>query len=943
MKRALWLLSVLVVVACTSTQQPPPVVPTPAPVIAAPTQDLVHVVPVPAAPGDSIPTLRLPRLFSPTGYTARLAIDPAKPTFEGDIQIAGTITTATSVIWLHGYQLAVKKATATGSAGVAIELHVTPRGADLLELRSDGAMPAGGWTLALSYAGQVDTVNTTGMFVETSGGAKYIYSQFEAIYARRVFPCLDEPDSKVPWQLTLDVPKGLVAVANTPITKESEAGAYHHVEFAVTKPLPSYLIAFGVGPFDIVPAGSSKSGTPIRIVTFKGRGGETAYAVKTASKLVDLVEDWFGMPYPYPKLDLLTVPITSGFSAMENPGLILYVEGYYMFAGKPSWQRRNDWIIGGSHELAHQWFGDYVTPAFWDDIWLNEGFATWMENKITAAFEPSWHGELEQVSIRNGALRADSVVSARRVRQPIATTDDILNVFDGISYSKGASILAMFESYLGRDVFQKGVRGYLAARAFGTATSADFIAAMSKAAGKELAPAFATFLDQAGAPEIEATLACNGAAKVELVQRRFLPAGAPPATETRPWLIPICVAYEQAGVRAETCTLLAAPTGTLALSAKSCPRWVMPNVEGHGYYRVHYTQKQVITLRDEAWPLLTFSERHTLFGDLVNDMNAPRPGFHASAPIKTPITLVMSFVPLMLATGNRTLVEDALIPADHLDRLVSDDQRTKYEAWYRMTFGPGATKIGFTSKDSDDFDTESLRGQLIDAAAGIGRDPELVKQAVELAVHWRDVPEGMRASVLAIAVETNQDAFARALAAVRTEKNQALRSLLLQALGGVRDAKRYTAALQLTLDPALDLRESGRILFGSTSEATRALAEAFYREHATEIDKRMPKDEVTGGLVQLMGLFTGACAPARRDAIVAEIQKRFDGQPGAPRVIAQMTERLDQCIANKLALAPEVRGWLGGVKLPRPADKAKPVEPKPATSPRSPKKKSKAH
>ncbi len=940
MKRALWL---VVVAGCASAQQPAPVMPAAEhlPVVVAPPPALVHVVPVPPDLGDSIPTLRLPRLFTPTGYTAHLAIDPEKPTFQGDLQIAGVITTATSVVWLHGRQLAVKKATATGSAGVAIDLHVTPRGVDLLELRSDGAMPPGAWTLALSYAGQVDAVNTTGMFVETSGGAKYIYSQFEAIYARRVFPCLDEPDSKVPWQLTLDVPKGLVAVANTPITKESEAGATHHVEFAVTKPLPAYLIAFGVGPFDLVPAGTSKSGTPIRIVTFKGRGGETGYVVKTASKLVDLLEDWFGMPYPYPKLDLLTVPITSGFSAMENPGLILFAEGYYMFAGNPSWQRRNDWITGGSHELAHQWFGDYVTPAFWDDIWLNEGFATWMANKITGEFEPSWHGELEQVSIRNGALRADSVVSARRVRQPIATTDDILNVFDGISYSKGASILAMFESYLGRDVFQRGVRGYMAARAYGTATSADFIAAMSKAAGKELAPAFATFLDQPGAPELEATLACTGAPKVELVQRRFLPAGTPPATETKPWIIPICIAYEQAGARAETCTLLDAPTGTIALPTKSCPRWVMPNVEGHGYYRVHYTQQQVITLRDEAWPRLTFSERHTLFGDLVNDMNAPRPGFHAAAPIKTPITLVMSFVPLMLATGNRTLVEDALFPAGSLDRLVSDDQRTKYEAWYQTTFGPGATKIGFTAKDSDDFDTESLRGQLVDAAARTGRDPELVKQAVELAMHWRDVPEGIRASVLAIAVDANQDAFERARAEVRIEKNQALRSQLIEALASVRDAKRYTAALQLTLDPALDLRASGRILFGSTSEATRALAEAFYREHAAEIDKRMPKDEVTGGLVELMGLFTGACEPARRDAIVTEIKSRFDGQPGAPRVIAQMTERLDQCIANKLALAPEVRGWLGGVKPPRTPE-AKP-KPKPAASSKAPKKQAKAH
>ncbi len=926
MKRALW---VVVAVGCTSAPPPAPVIPTQPVVVVANQPEAV----VPT--GETIPTLRLPRLFLPTSYTARLAIDPSKPTFEGDIQIAGTIAVATSVIWLHGHQLAIKKATATGSSGAPIELRVTPRGEDLLELQAEGALPPGSWSVALSYSGQVDAVNTTGMFVETSGGAKYIYSQFEAIYARRVFPCLDEPDSKVPWQLTLDVPRGQVAVANTPVVKESEAGAYHHVEFAPTKPLPSYLIAFGVGPFDIVPAGTSKSGTPIRIITFKGRGGEVAYAAKTASALIDVLEDWFAMPYPYPKLDFLTVPVTSGFSAMENPGLLLFVESYYMFAGKPSWDRRISWVTAGSHELAHQWFGDLVTPVWWDDIWLNEGFANWMENKVAASFDPSWHRELSAVSLRNRAINADSVVSARKVRQPIATADDILNGFDGISYDKGASVLSMFESYLGRDVFQRGVREYLTSRAHGNATSSDFIAAISKASGKEVAAAFGTFLDQPGVPEIEAVLSCAGGPKLALAQRRYLPAGAAAATETKPWIIPVCVAYEQAGARVETCTLLDAPTGSLALPAKACPRWVMPNVEGHGYYRVHYTAKQAATLRDEAWPLLSASERHALFFDLASDMAAPRPGFHDPTPVKTPITLVLSFTPLMLATGNRDLVEDAIAPASQLERIVGDDQRARYEAWHRLTFGPGATKLGLTGKDTDDADMESLRQQLARAAGWTGREPELVAQAVALAPHWRELPEAIRGVVLRIAVDANQDAFDRALAEVRTEKNQALRGTIIDALGRVRDPRRYSAALQLLLDPALDFRETSDILFSTTTEAMRALAERFYRDHVGEIDRRMPKDEVAGGLYQLIGVFTGACDAARRDAIATELSTRFGTQPGAPRVIAQMTERMDQCIANKLALAPEVRGWLGGVKVPRPAEATSAKSPKSPKSPKS--------
>ncbi len=936
--RALW---VVVIAGCIGAPPPPPVTPgqppgqppaqppgqppaqPPASSAAglAPPRD-VHAPPT----SDPVPTLRLPRLFTPTGYTARLVIDPAKPTFAGDIRIAGTISTATSVIWLHGQQLRVQQASATGSAGVPTELHVTPHGPDLLELRSEGALAPGPWTLALAYTGQVDAVNTTGMFVETTGGEKYIFSQFEALYARRVFPCLDEPDSKVPWQLTLDVPKGLVALANTPVTKESELGGAHRVEFATTKPLPSYLIAFAVGPLEIVPAGTSKSGTPIRIVTFRGRGAEVAYAAKNTAKIVDLLEAWFAMPYPYPKLDLLSIPVTSGFGAMENPGLVTFTESLFLFAGKPSWARRGELISVVAHELAHQWFGDLMTTAWWDDIWLNEGFANWMENKITAQFAPSWHFDQQEAAMRRSALGSDELVTARQIRQPIVGQGDILNAFDGITYNKGASVLNMFESYVGVDVFQRGVRAYLKAHAYGNATSADFIAAISTAAGKDLAPAFSSFLDQSGAPELEATLSCGAAPHLELAQRRFVPGGAPTAAATKPWVVPVCVAFERNGARAEACTVLDAQTGTLALPTTTCPRWVMPNVNGRGYYRAHYTAKQAITLRDEAWPLLTWSERRAVFDDLRADMRAARPGFHAGAATKIPLALVLSYVPQLLASGERSVIEETLGPPDDVARFVADDQRAKYEAWYRLTYGPGAAKLGLTPRDSDDFETEVIRGNLVLAAAFTGRDPDLVKQAIELAARWREVPEGLRGPVMIVAVDASPEVAARAITELRTEPNRALRATLIAALARQRDPHRYAAVLPLLLDVSLDLRETAELLFATSSEPTRAVAEQFYRDHAKELHKRMPHDEVSGGLVQLVELFTAACDPARRDAIVSELETRFGGEVGARRILAQMTEGLDQCLARRLALTPDVRGWLGGVKAPRPAEKAKPAE-----------------
>ncbi|MBL0216310.1 MAG: hypothetical protein IPQ07_20795 [Myxococcales bacterium] len=275
----------------------------------------------PATPG-----LRLPKDFVPTGYAARLDIDPAKAGFDGSIAITGTVARPTSVIWLHGYHLAVRQATAT-MASSEISITVTPRGTDLLELRAAAPLAPGEWTLMIDYAGELDLSNTAGAFKQTVDGASYIYTQLEAIYARRVFPCVDEPDNKVPWKLTLDVPGKLVAVSNTPITSEAPlAGGKRRVEFAQTKPLPSYLVAFGVGPFEIVDAGKTKRGIPVRVLTLAKRAADGAYAARTAAKLVEITEDWFGIPYPYEKLDLLTIPLTVGFGAMENAGLITFVE-----------------------------------------------------------------------------------------------------------------------------------------------------------------------------------------------------------------------------------------------------------------------------------------------------------------------------------------------------------------------------------------------------------------------------------------------------------------------------------------------------------------------------------------------------------------------------------------------------------------------------------------
>ena len=822
--------------------------------------------------------------------------------------ITGVIDQKSSALWLHGHGLTVSKATATKESS-EIALTVTPHGTELLELRSAQSLEAGEWTLMIDYAGTFDQVSTAGAFKQTVGEASYVYTQLQALYARRVFPCLDEPDNKVPWKLTLDIPAKLVAVSNTPMVSEAAlAGGKKRVVFQVTKPLPTYLIAFGVGPFEIVDAGKTKGGTPVRIVTLAKRGAEAAYAAKTTAKVLELTEEWFGTPYPYAKLDILTIPVTTGFGAMENAGLITFTETLMLFDSKTSRQRMYIWILVAAHEIAHQWFGDLVTMVYWDDIWLNEGFANWLEHKVTAKFDPSWRDQESILGVRVGALNADSLVTARQIRQPIVTEDDILNVFDGITYEKGASVLSMFEAFVGPDVFQKGVRDYLAARAWGNATSTDFVTAVAKAAGKDmLVPALATFLDQPGTPQITATVTCQGTPSLLLAQERYLPPGAAPPKPTKPWIVPICVAYDRDGKRAEACGVLEQPTGTVALDAKACPRWMMPNVNGRGYYRNTFTPAQLIALRDEAWKNLTWTERRAVFFDAKT----------AAYNGRLPLTLALSFVPKLLAGADRFTVPPALGLATGLDPLVPTALRGKYEAYLRQTFGPGAVKAGLAPKDSDTLDLESTREDLIYAVAWTARDPKLVAEAVKLADKWRDLPQSIRSVVLTIAVDASPQIFDQILRDVKTETDRARRGEMVGALGAVRDVARQSRTLELVIDPKIDIRETMGLLYAGT-DATRANVQTFYDANRVAILARFPKDATTISVADLSWIFTSSCKAETRDAVVARVNKEFAPLPGGAHVVAEGIEAMDQCIAKRKLLEPEIKAWLGGLRIPKP-------------------------
>ena len=890
-------LVVCLLAACGSSAKTGPDPTAPQPAAPAPAPAPTAVAPAVDPPQ---PTLRLPRNFLPTGYRARLALDPASDGFTGSIEIAGDIKERSKRFWLHGRGLKVSAAKITrGERVIAVE--IAPAGEDLLSFHPAEPLDPGPITVAVEYTGSFDVVEGNGAYKRVFDDAPYIETQFESISARRVFPCFDEPDSKVPWQLTLDVPRQLVAVANTVQTGETALDAKtKRVSFATTKPLPSYLIAFGVGPFEFVDAGKTRAGTQMRIIALKGRAHEAKWSAETSARIVELLEDYFGIPYPYDKLDHISRPALQG-GAMENAGLITY--GKRLILRDPAQitaAEKFAWVNVAAHELAHQWFGDLVTTAWWDDIWLNEGFASWLASKIVAQFDPAWRGELLDTNQRETALTADRVVSARRVRQPITNPGDIFQAFDGITYQKGASILAMFERAIGPDKFRDGVRAYLAKHRFGNATSADFVAAISEVAGRDVGPAFSSFLDQAGAPVVRAELRCDAGQPptLQLSQHRYVLPGSPPPPEGTPWRMPVCVAYDRAGARGETCTELTSTRSELALDTRTCPAWVFANAGARGYYRTSQPEAAIVALRDRGWKLLTPTERMVAFSDAS--------AFAATGELD--IAIEMSFVPKLLAERHRVAITAAANAAAQARRVLPADKLPRLDAWIRANFGPAARALGWQSRPRDDVDAERSRAELVALVAWSG-DPALRAAAVALARNWKALGTADRGLILSIAADTDAATFERLLAAAPVETNPELRADLLRAVSQVSDEARLRSALALTFDKRIDAREArGLLNAGRTTQQFRVV-DAYFREHLQDLLARFPD---TGGVgsAGLATTFLRSCDAAKRDDAAAFVKQHFSKFTGSQRVIARGLEGFDQCVAARALLGPRVDAWL---------------------------------
>jgi cytosol alanyl aminopeptidase len=842
--------------------------------------------------------LRLANDIKPLGYKLQLQIDPAKENFSGEVQIDIDWPSAEKEIVLHGQDLLIKDAYANTLTGETWKLKVVPvENSGHIKLISERPMQPQVLQIHIVYEAAYNK-KLEGLYRLESQNHWYAFTQFEPISARLMFPCFDEPGFKTPFEISVVIPEDLAAVGNTPIEHSSTVTqGFKTVHFAKTQPLPTYLVALAIGPFDIVagkdipPNNVRKTPLPLRGVATAGSGPRLQYALAHTGELVEKLEQYFGVPYPFEKLDIIAVPdFTAG--AMENAGAITFRDWLLLIEENAPVEQKRSFADVMAHELAHQWFGDLVTMAWWDDLWLNEAFATWLGNKTVNSWNRSYKADQWLQEDMLAAMTSDSLSSARQIREPIVSENDIANAFDDITYSKGGGVLSMFESYLGESRFRSGVQHHLQKFAFKTATADDFIASESESTLTSLDASFKSFLLQPGVPVVNAAVDCVGQGKEEhasvtLTQSRYVPLGST-LDKNKTWQIPVCLrtgaSKKKPGKDEKQCFLLKDKEQTFAL--KSCPAWVFPNADGAGYYRYtlpHDKQSQFYTA--DILTNLTPREQLAAFDSLKAAWE--------SGLIETADMLTV--LPFFARSKERKVAEAPLPYLRWLARhVVKQSHQVRFAKYVRDLYAPNWERLKKLNDDDSALFKQALAGFLIE----IGKDRQLTDEYAKIGKSYLEDPTqngdtNMRGVAIAAALErSDKMLFDVAVMRLKTTQDAAFRRSLVRALGSIENAKLASAVRDLVSEPQLLRSNEIFMLLGKQMDRVEKQSTwDWLRDHFAMVTEKTPLFQ-QGELPMLASHF---CTAEKAKEVAKFFGSRVEKLPGGPRNLSAAVERVQLC------------------------------------------------
>ncbi|MEZ5998333.1 MAG: M1 family aminopeptidase [Hyphomonas sp.] len=842
------------------------------------------------------PAGRLSGVARPAGYRVELTVDPRQPRFSGHVEIDINLETSAPGIWMHGDDLNVTAVTVTaaGETRAASWTEVDPTG--VVWVGFPNRVHAGGITLTVDYDAAFD-VNLAGLFRVEEKGEAYALAKSESIQARRFLPSFDEPGFKAPFDMTFIVPAGMVAIGNTPIARREPAGsANERVTFLRTRPLSTYLLSVAVGNFERVDAGVIPPNewrdwpVPLTGYTRQGKGDELTTALFITPAIVEFFEQSLHQPYPYDKLDIVAAPQWPS-GATELAAAITYRESRILANPRSGAQFIRALKGVHAHELSHMWFGDLVTPPWWNDLWLKEGFASWAEPAVLSYLEPDGGHDVMAVADAISAMRLDSLASARTMNEPVLRNSDIRNAYDSITYNKGLAVLNMVDHWFGPDVFRPALGDYVATFADKAADSEDFFRVIGEATGNpDLGNALSSFVTQSGVPLLEANLQCaESGAKVSLKQGRYRPLGSA-IDPDRSWTIPVCISWREGDNSGRACSLMTGSHTVVPLNGAVCPDVYHPNAGGTGYYR--------FALGDAGWAKMIQALPRLEAGEALTALDSGLSAFAAGE-------LDAATLRKLLAAG--ALHESPVVSGAVIDAYGGLMQRLDGRAADGLRFDALAMSDILRSRVADGGVTGTELESTLDAFDATVLDREDVRGRLAQQMRdWLDNPSadaGLSSDLYAVALSVVLDeggmaAYDRVLAAYSDIDDPALGQAIATALGSVTDPDQAARTRELIASAELGPRETFTLAAGQMAhEETReamwtaltANFPAFLKAIPTQWQRSTPR---------LAARFCDAEGLDKLNALFAEYGSLAEGHE---RALAETREAITLCIAQQEA------------------------------------------
>jgi len=834
---------------------------------------------------------RLPQTVIPEHYDLALTPDLKTATFTGQEKIDVVIKAQVSTITLNSAEIKFTSVTTVvNNASLTAKVALVP---DKQQAIFDFGRPLqpGRLTLTIHYTGLLNN-ELRGFYLSRTPRRNYAVTQFESTDARRAFPSFDEPAFKATFSVTLNVDTGDTAISNTNIIRDEplSGAAKHAITFAETPKMSTYLLVFLVGDFKCL-SGSS-DGVPIRACATPDQVQYGAFALSAAEFTLHYYNTYFGIKYPMPKLDMIGIPDFEA-GAMENFGAITYRESDFLLdLSHASVGAQREVALVVAHEMAHQWFGDMVTMQWWDNTWLNEGFATWMENKPVEAWHPDWKLP-EQVALENQAtLDLDAQHITRTIRAKAETPDEINEMFDGISYGKAGAMLLMVENYLGEETFRQGVHKYLAAHLYGNATAEDFWSAQTEVSHKPVDKIMNSLVSQPG--EALLTFGSVAGSSVPVAQRRFFLNAANAAGNSEAWTLPVCFK----GSTEKHCEVITEREQQQPIPAAP---FLFANAEGKGYYRSNYSEENYRKLLSNVESQLTPEERISLLGD---QWALTRAG-------NSTVASYLDLVHEVRADESPSVISSVASGLGSISSRIAADkeERSQLSAWIRTQFAPSLQAIGDPSQNDTPARRE-LRAELLSLVGGLGNDPDTIAQAKAITTRSLADPASadptLFVSALEIAARSGDETLFTQLKKASVEApNPQQRESALRALSLFRDPAIEKQALDYAVSGEVRNQDSASFLARELRDIdTRDFAWQYIQDNWSKVAAQL----TTFSGAYIVGATGSFCSADK----LAEVDRFFAGHKVAAseHTLARAKDQINDCIALRAAQQPSLKSWL---------------------------------